>query len=44
MMYVASTHLDLSWIVIDWLDPYMKFNSNMQVHFALSGSYFRVLT
>jgi hypothetical protein len=41
MMYVASTHLDFSWIFFDWLDPYMKFN--MQMHVALSSSYFMVL-
>jgi hypothetical protein len=43
MMYVASTHLDFSLIFIDWLDPYMKFNSDMQMHVALSSSYFMEL-
>jgi hypothetical protein len=43
MMYVASTHLDFSWIFIDWLDPYMKFNSDTQMHVALSSSYFMEL-
>jgi hypothetical protein len=43
MMYVASTHLNFSWIFIDWLDPYMKFNYDMQVHVALSSSYFMEL-
>jgi hypothetical protein len=43
MMYVASTYLDFSWIFIVWLDQYMKFNFDMQVHVALSSSYFMVL-
>jgi hypothetical protein len=43
MIYVASTHLDFSWIFIDWLDAYMKFNFDMQVHVALSSFYFMVL-
>jgi hypothetical protein len=43
MMYVASTPLDFSWIFIDWLDPYMKFYFDMQMHVALSSSYFMEL-
>jgi hypothetical protein len=35
--------LEFSWIFIDWLDPYMKFNSDMQMHVALSSSYFMEL-
>ena len=41
-VYYKSTKLDFLgfyWIFIDWLDPYMKFDVDMQIHVATSSPY-----